>query len=1337
MYVLPPRARRRSPAGRAQVDGDAEATPEVEAEAPEAGGGGSAPEAAAPERAAGGAESDAERAADGEGSPEAAAAKEPEVAQAAAAPAPAPEEAAEGAGGGAEDGALSPGERDAALASLAEGGGGGGEGGGGGGGGGGGAIADKPAPEAPEVSSAEPKAALATAGALPPAQLKRALGGVAQSVARTVGERRAELAENAPSMAAPTGMPARAAPLQVPEAAGEGGKKKPEKAAEGKEAPTPAPEPTPAPPPSPAEAIATPAVSGGAEGLSAGDAARMQASIANLPTSDPDLDTSAGPAPALALSGNADPAQAEAQQAQVDATVADAHRKAQADAAQPMGEDEIAPVASDETLEAEVAGGAGGGAGGAAGGAGKDEETASIVAEQERGGEIRAAVAQGQAEMASEEEGERQSSEAERQRSRAQIDQDVQAAADAQLAEKGSARQDADAQRAAWTEAQHAAVDKGRAEADGKLSDVHTKVTAEKQQADTTAGEALASGEREARAAKSRGEAEAQREKQKASAQSNGFLGWVVSQATAVFDSIKAGIKAAIAAARKAVKGAIEKAKQRAVAAIEAARNAVIAAIRAAGEALLAIGDVVLAAFPEARAKYRKAIEDGVRAAEETVNRIADDLKKGVQKRLDALGSFLDAALGLLEKGLLAALAAVAEAVEGALKWAQSALDALAGFAALVKDIAAGPGQWLSNLGAAVVDGIKNHLWKALKSAIASWFNEKLEEVLGLGTTIFNVLFKGGISLAEVGKMAWEALKAAIPGVLVQILVEKLVSMIIPAAGAVMVIVEGLMAAWGTVSKILQAINRFITFLKAVKGGNAGPQFASAVAAAAVAVIAFVANWLVARLRRPAGKVAGKLKAIAQKILKKIKKALKKIGKALKKGWKKLKGKFKKLFTGKKKGKKDKGADKSKRDQDKLDRAERALRPVLAALLRRGVSGVFLRARLGFWRVRYGLTRLSLEAQGQRFRIRAVVNPIRDLNEGLSKNQQKIFDALKARLGKQGVVLLRIIREVAEELMTEADATADKLNAGPPTGGERKVQVGRDVPTHAIAQSIWLREEPDTLKLKYEYASQVPNARTKAGGLRDKELLVRETYGNYGRPPQPQPSGRYDVSEGQAKTFGVGGGGDYSDVASVLMQRFRGQGMNDADIAHCLATFSRTREVPKALRRLVDARGLAALLHLLFVRETARSRANLTVAVMMNDLVHSGAVSYTEMLHPIAGRNRFGGARYPMSMENATAASRKLDDVLGMEGQRGLRGSVAKTLEIAQREYDMVVEWLKQRIHSKARREDPKFDNNEASVEEWTAKELNSLMEDRAKLKNMITLRIRAFYRKPPDLRRL
>ncbi|HEX9642201.1 MAG TPA: hypothetical protein VGB13_12930, partial [Candidatus Krumholzibacteria bacterium] len=55
-----------------------------------------------------------------------------------------------------------------------------------------------------------------------------------------------------------------------------------------------------------------------------------------------------------------------------------------------------------------------------------------------------------------------------------------------------------------------------------------------------------------------------------------------------------------------------------------------------------------------------------------------------------------------------------------------------------------------------------------------------------------------------------------------------------PVVGGIITVIEELVAAWGTISRIIATINLFIDFLKAVKGGGAAPKFATALASAAI-----------------------------------------------------------------------------------------------------------------------------------------------------------------------------------------------------------------------------------------------------------------------------------------------------------------------------------------------------------------------------------------------------------------------------------------------------------------------------------------------------------------------
>jgi hypothetical protein len=303
-----------------------------------------------------------------------------------------------------------------------------------------------------------------------------------------------------------------------------------------------------------------------------------------------------------------------------------------------------------------------------------------------------------------------------------------------------------------------------------------------------------------------------------------------------------------------------------ATAVMERARQAIVGAIRIAGTVLTAIGDRVLVAFPALRDRFRKAIQERIAAAEATVNKLANGLKQAVQSALNLLGTALSAAIGLLHQGMQAAIDGVRAVVHGALDFARGAIAAFGNFAALVKDIAANPGQWVSNLAAAARDGIRNHLWPDLKGAVQGWFNEKVDSLLGLGSAVWNLLKRGGVTAAHVATIAWEGIKSMIPQTVIWVLIEKLVALIVPAAAAVMLIIQALQAAWGSLGRILQAVEAFVGFLKGVRWGNAGPLFGKAIAAGAVALIEFISQFLLQRLMGAAGTVAGKLRSLAKRI---------------------------------------------------------------------------------------------------------------------------------------------------------------------------------------------------------------------------------------------------------------------------------------------------------------------------------------------------------------------------------------------------------------------------------------------------------------------------------------
>jgi hypothetical protein len=807
-----------------------------------------------------------------------------------------PPEAASGAPDAAPGG-CAPSPEDSAKPGAGEGGEGGG-GGGCGGGGGGGAVTEQPAPAQPNVSNADPAAAMGAVANLPPAQLQASLGGVSSAAATAVAKQKQELAANPPQIERPSGVPAqRDASVAVlpPGVPAPKDPKAVERAPAGEAIPVAKPAPLPPPPPSPTQALAGPKLPGEAP-LTEADSAKVQAAIRNLPTADPALNVTAGNPPKLALAGDADPKRADEQRAKVDESTDAARAQGLQDVAQPMGENDIYPTVPKETLTAnpEGEGGPGvlgtlaacaeggskglakaqasAGAGGSAGGANAEDETASIVAKEQKGDEIKSAVGKAQGEMVAKQEDNATKIAEEKSKSQKEVDKEIQENAADQKGERTKAREESLKLRTEWNTEQQTMTGDARKDAIKETDSARKQIDDKQVDANKEAAKQIDKGNTEAAAARKESEEKAQAEKRKAEKESSGFLGWVSSKATSFFNGLKSVLGDIFAVARKLVKVAIETATKVATGVIETARKAVVGVIHLAGDALVAVGDRVLAGFPKTREKFRKGVQDRVKAAEETVNKLADKLKKGVQKLLDLLGKVINGYLGLLECAYMAAVDVVAGVVKGAIEFAKNVVKGFAAFAELIKDVAAAPVQWLSNLGKAVVDGLKNCFWSAFKKAVKEWFNSKVEEVLGLPIAIFKLLFKGCIKMKEIGKMAWEALKAAIPMVLVQLLIEKLVAMIVPAAGAILTIIEGLRAAWGTVSRIIAAFALFFIFLKAVKTGNAAGPFATALAAAGIVVIDFVANWLLIRLQKPAGAIAGRLKAMAQKIAKALKK---------------------------------------------------------------------------------------------------------------------------------------------------------------------------------------------------------------------------------------------------------------------------------------------------------------------------------------------------------------------------------------------------------------------------------------------------------------------------------
>jgi hypothetical protein len=713
--------------------------------------------------------------------------------------------------------------------------------------------------------------------------MRSTLDGVDGAVDRSMGERHARLEADAPTAQRPSGAPrtlhgtpVEAAPApQVTEHVGREGAEngKDQEKAEADRAGGR----------NPATDVSRPDVGGDAANqVTADDVRNMQNAVDEVPTTDPALNAMVK-APKVELSGESDPARTDKQAENLRKTSGRILAVGREDTAKPMGEDQIYPDVPAETLTGNVPAGGGTGrrrraGGGAAAGA---DPGVAVVAQQERGPRIQASVGQAQGRMVTEQTKQRQGEAEERHRSQEEQDRAVAENAEAQAGERGQAARQVRTERTLWRGEQ----DKKTEQADSDATKEHTQKNKEidTRRTDTDRDVGKRQDEDNKKIQDNRREAEekARKEKEAKKEESSGWWGWVKSKVKAAFDALLSVVTGIFDFFRGVINGIIDKFREFANWAIDQARKFAVELIKKLADALIAIGDVLLAAFPELRDRFRKKIEEWRDRAIARVNEWADKLKAAVGKLLDVLAAGLNKLLGLLEAGLKAAVDMVRNAVVSAIEFAQKAIAALGQFAALVADIAPDPGGWLRKMGGSAREGIQNHLWGAVKTAVRQWFDEKVESVLGLGRMVVDVLLKGCVSMAQIGRMAWQALVQSLPMIIISIVVEKVVSLIVPAVGAILTIVQGLMAAWGTISRIIAGFGKFFAYLKAVRAGPAACLFAEAVAAGVVALLEFITDFLLSRLKTAAKGVGGRLRAMAQKIMAGLKKAARGPRKAL------------------------------------------------------------------------------------------------------------------------------------------------------------------------------------------------------------------------------------------------------------------------------------------------------------------------------------------------------------------------------------------------------------------------------------------------------------------------
>jgi hypothetical protein len=585
-------------------------------------------------------------------------------------------------------------------------------------------------------------------------------------------------------------------------------------------------------------------------------------SILGLPTEDEGLrNARVGDAPGLPLENDSDPRRTDEQGRKLDERKDELHRSGREDAARPMGEDQIYPDVPRETLTGKVSGGrkTARGSGPRSVSAAVPIESASAVAEHDRGPQIRAGFAEGGQKMTRERRAKDDKARQDRQKHDRDLKREVDGSSRKQADARDKGRADIADSRDRWRKEQDDKV----AEIDGKkgqkYDQVRKDIKKKEEDTDNDVDKRTEDDDKRIEKEQTDAEREAERKQNEGKDDADNWLEEAIGKLKEFFEELKNAIKSVFEKARQAVTDIIDKFKQQVFKLIDDARNWVIDQINRFADALIALGDELLADYPAMRDKWRKTIDGARDWAVQKVNEAADALKEVAGKLLDGLCGALLAGLDLLEGGLLAAVDIAETVTVGALEFGAAVVQGLGEWAAIFNDIVSDPADWIGKAGAAAETGARDHLFDEIKSAVKAWFDQKVQEIIGIPMEDFQELVDGGVTVAQMARMAWDEALPQLPVIIGVLVVEKVVAKLIPGAGWVMAIIDALQTAWGALSEILAAFGLFMDFLKAVKSGNGALPFAKAVAAGVVALLELVYQFLIEGVGRFMGKVADRL----------------------------------------------------------------------------------------------------------------------------------------------------------------------------------------------------------------------------------------------------------------------------------------------------------------------------------------------------------------------------------------------------------------------------------------------------------------------------------------------
>lgn len=475
----------------------------------------------------------------------------------------------------------------------------------------------------------------------------------------------------------------------------------------------------------------------------------------------------------------------------------------------------------------------------------------------------------------------------------------------------------------------------------------------------------------------------------------------------------------------------------------------------------------------EARAAQQR-VEQQFAQLEQRIDQAAESARNALQERRQQAIEAVDRALAEIQAENEALLDKIANFVN-------QLVELLGKFLQLMTRITRmGIGSFISSSLEQAEEGVRNHLWSSLQEAFKQWVFSKipfLEPLLNLPSNWLEMLTEFVTNLPQ---LFMENLPQMLPNIATAAmtwLATNLAAKLIPGAGAIMAIIDGIRAAYGLVQNLFSAAEAFFGFvMKVAQPAFAAVDFANALARGIVAGLDAILTFLgVDRLiMRVGGAIARPFGRIFNRIAQRFRSrrqqrtAQRQRDRDHDRRNRERDGRPDELRAANERrrardeadrddhrerrrreddhrrqaqqdsrrdprsrsdhasesGRRRDRQEREQRDRERLDRAVAAIGPAVSQLQRHGVSRLGLQARLLVWRLRYRLSGLSLQGD----EVTAEINPRRQAARIRRMNNRRLGQRLERILVEAERQYFRQRYEEQPELLQQVEAAQEEAS---------------------------------------------------------------------------------------------------------------------------------------------------------------------------------------------------------------------------------------------------------------------------------------------------------------------